>query len=49
MQCMQASRDQAERLLDHGEQLLADWRHPGPIICESRLDFTYPASLQSNS
>jgi hypothetical protein len=31
---LQTSREQADRLLAHGEQLLADWQHPNPIICE---------------
>lgn len=26
------SREQAERLLEHGEKLLADWQHPNPIV-----------------
>ena len=33
---LQVGRDQAERLLDHGEALLKDWQHPNPIISERR-------------
>lgn len=31
----QDNRETAERMLTHGEQLLAEWRHPDPIIGEA--------------
>lgn len=31
---VQGNRETAERMLTHGEQLLAEWKHPDPIIGE---------------
>jgi hypothetical protein len=31
---LQDNRETAERMLTHGEQLLAEWKHPDPIIGE---------------
>jgi hypothetical protein len=28
----QANREAAERMLTHGEQLLAEWKHPDPLV-----------------
>jgi hypothetical protein len=30
----QGNREYAERLLEHGEALLQEWKHPDPIISE---------------
>lgn len=33
---LQDNRETAERMLTHGEQLLAEWKHPDPIIGEGQ-------------
>jgi hypothetical protein len=30
----QANREAAQRMLTHGEQLLAEWKHPDPLVRE---------------
>lgn len=31
---LQGNREAAERMLTHGEQLLAEWKHPDPLVRE---------------